>query len=49
MNLYNQGLSCNVNADILYEQAMSEGVINFEDYPEFIDTRMTLQAQQMPM
>lgn len=49
MNLLNSGRSCNVNAESLYEQAISEGVTNYDDYPDFIDNHLMTLSEPLPM
>lgn len=40
MNLLHQGLTCNINANQLYEQSLKEGITNFEEYPEWIEEKI---------
>jgi len=49
MNLLNQGRTCNVNGEQLYEQAMAEGVTKFEEFGDFVDVKMTMQSELIPM
>eukprot|EP01114_Cavostelium_apophysatum_P016487 TRINITY_DN4700_c0_g1_i4.p1 TRINITY_DN4700_c0_g1~~TRINITY_DN4700_c0_g1_i4.p1 ORF type:complete len:1712 (-),score=613.88 TRINITY_DN4700_c0_g1_i4:86-5185(-) len=49
MNLLNQGRSCNANAEQLYEQAISEGITNYEDFAEYVDTHPALMSEPIPM
>lgn len=48
MNMYGQGLLCNVNANTLYEQSVTEGITNFEEYPDWINEKMSELASPIP-
>lgn len=49
MNLLNQGRTCNASGEQLFETAISEGVMNFEEWANWIDTRMTMISELVPM
>lgn len=49
MNLLSQGRTCNSNGEQLYETAIAEGVFNFEEWASWIDTRMTMMSELVPM
>lgn len=47
MNLTQEGRTCNINGNQLWEQAQTEGV-DFEDYGDWINAKMTDAAVAMP-
>eukprot|EP01117_Protostelium_nocturnum_P014748 TRINITY_DN5644_c0_g1_i1.p1 TRINITY_DN5644_c0_g1~~TRINITY_DN5644_c0_g1_i1.p1 ORF type:complete len:2035 (-),score=923.82 TRINITY_DN5644_c0_g1_i1:31-6135(-) len=48
MNFSNNGFQCNINANQLYEDALSDGITHYEEFADYIDEKFSENAVAMP-